>query len=221
MSRFAVTLILGLLILALLIAGGWWLLNQSSINAGPQINEKWLNYEDKTLGLAFSYPAEYEVVPGSPLTLQAKYPTQAQLRGLLPVKIYLQAYPTATSTFTSFTADLKDNLILNLAWAAHKNDVDDINTKISQGTVAKDEGARQLVALEQDINEEVLGYKDRYSFKDENINGLNALTHTRDVYTGNSKLLETYFDWGGKALIFTSEADNTLLDRLYHSVKKI
>lgn len=219
MSRFTVTLILGLLVLALLIAGGWWLLNYQN-NSAPA-TEQWLNYEDKTLGLAFSYPAEYEVVPGSPLTIQAKYPTQAQLRSLWPVKVYVQAYPTATSTFTTFTSDLKDNLILNLAWAAHKGEADEIDQLAKAGTITPQEANQRLVALEQAVNEEVLGYKDRYSFKNEQINGLTALIHGRDFYAGHGKLLEAYFDWSGQALIFTSEADNTLLDRLYHSVKKI
>ncbi len=222
MSRFIITAILGLIVIGLLIAGGWWLFSNSSNQ--PTKTAEWLNYENKDLGVTFSYPAEYEVVAGgasNSLIIEAKYPTQAQLRGLWPVKIYFQSYGSATSTFTSFSQDLKDNLILNLVWADHQNEVDDINAKVAQGTIAKDEATRQLVALEQSVNEEVLNYKDRYSFKDENINGLTALVHNRDFYTGNGKLLEAYFDWGGKVLVFSSEADNTILDRIYHSVKKI
>lgn len=222
MSRLVITTILGLIVIGLLMAGGWWLLNSQTNQA--KNTAEWLTYENKELGLTFTYPSEYEVVPGQGnnlLLIEAKYPTQAQLRGLWPVKIYYQSYGSATSTFADFTTDLQDNLILNLAWAAHQNEVDDINTKVGQNTIAKDEGTRQMVALEQTINEEVLNYKDHYSFKTETINGLNALIHNRDFYTGNSKLLEAYFDWGTKALVFSSEADNTVLDRIYHSVKKI
>lgn len=220
MTRFTVTIILSLLVLALLIVGGWWLLNYQTPSQ-PAVDD-WLDYTNQELGLTFSYPAEYEAVEeGSPLTLQAKYPTQAQLGGLWPVTIRLVDYPTATSTFADYTGNLKENLILDLAWAAHQSEVDDINTKVSQEVITKEVANQQLVALEQTINEEILGYKDRYTFKDEVINGLNALIHSRSVYVNSRPILEVYIDWNGKVLVFSSEADNTLLDRLYHSVRKI
>lgn len=219
MSRSTITIILIAVILLLMGAGAYLLFSQA-LPTGNNEPAEWQTYRNQALSFSLEYPGEYEVrESGEVITLAPIYPSQAQLSGLRPITI--KVADMATSTFELYTDDLEANLITNLAWEEHNAEVQNINQQQALGAITKTEATQQLVALEQTIAEEVLGYKDRFSFKAEMVNGINVLFHERDFYNQASEVYEMYADWGTKVLTISSESDHAALERVYRSLKKI
>lgn len=221
MSRSAITLILAAVVIALLGAGAYFVFNDSLPQLGEEQKE-WQVYNNQALGFSLEYPPEYEVEEGAGnnlVTLTPKYPSQAQLSGLRPIKISVSNL--ATSTFSAYTADLEANHISNLAWVNHEDEINVINQELELGAITKTEATQRLVALEQTIAEEVLSHEGKYSFKTESINGINAFFHERSFYNVAGEVYEMYADWGQQVLILSSESDHAALERVYRSLKKI
>lgn len=219
MARAVFTFILVVVVLAL-VAAGFYVLWTDGQFLSPQELAPWLTYQSEALGLTFDYPPEYEVEEAlGDLSIRPKYPSQAQLTGLMPIQVKVE--PLGTSTFTAYADELEANLLTNLAWQQHQSEIEAINNQVAVGALTTMEARSRLVALEQQIAEEILAASDRYAFNRQVMGGFPAVWHWREVYTRTGRAQELYLDGGDQIIIFSTETTPALAERIFNSIKKI
>jgi hypothetical protein len=141
-----------------------------------------------------------------------------EVGGIVGIKAYI--YNNEFGSFDAYKNNLKNNLVRDLVKSNYSASFNIIEINRKNGLISETEAANQISALNEEVDREVVRLSGHYSFADETVGGASVIFHKRDFYGFIGNIHEMHVDLNNaRVLVFHSEADGDIVDRIYHSFK--